>query len=60
MTHVLEDKAELYSYLIMDHKMVRVRAGKDPVVAKKVARMKEIARTFCPKMDDAFWKALDK
>lgn len=60
LTQACEDKAELYSYLIMDQKMVRVRAGKDAVVAKKVARMKEIARGFCPKMDDAFWKALDK
>ncbi|MBI2901747.1 MAG: hypothetical protein HYY17_16300 [Planctomycetes bacterium] len=55
-----EDKAELFACLMMDQKRARVRAQGDAVLARKLARLKEIVREFCPKMDDEHWRSLDR
>jgi hypothetical protein len=54
-TGVEEDKAEVFTYLVVDPEYVEDRARKDPVVKAKAARIKEILRAFCPSMNDAFW-----
>lgn len=59
-TGVSEDKAEIFGYLVTCPKAVGARAGKDPIVAKKVARMKELARSYCGAIDESFWQARAK
>jgi hypothetical protein len=55
---VEEDKAEIYSNLIVRPKLVYARAEKDPILSKKVARMKELLKSFSPDIDETFWKSL--
>jgi hypothetical protein len=54
---VEEDKAEVFAYLIVRQGLVEARVKKDDVLAAKVRRMKDLMRSFCPKMDEGFWKA---
>lgn len=51
----LEDKAELYSYMVMEYEMVLKRCQTDQVLARKVAHMKELLRQFSPHYDELFW-----
>jgi len=55
-----EDKAELFACLMMDQKRARVRSRDDEILARKLARLKEIVRDFCPKMDGEHWKSIDR
>lgn len=56
-TGVGEDKAEVFGYLVTCPKVVIARGEKDPVLAKKIARMKELAKSYCGALDDGFWQA---
>lgn len=60
MSGVEEDKAEIYSNLLVRPATVRARAQGDRFLARKVERMKELLRAFCPELDSAFWKSLDR
>lgn len=51
----LEDKAELYSYLVVDHAAVQTRCLTDEVLAKKVVRLKQLLSEFSTHCDDTFW-----
>jgi hypothetical protein len=55
-TAVEEDKAEIFAHLIVDPAHVEERAKKDRVIKAKVDRMKEVLVSFCPDMNDEFWK----
>jgi len=54
-TGVEEDKAEVFANLLVEPEVVRRRIAADPVLAAKVARMKELVAAFCPAVDEAFW-----
>ena len=54
-TGVEEDKAELFANMMVDYPMVAARAKKDPILNAKFLRMKELLKSFCPSMDNAFW-----
>lgn len=55
MTSVREDKAEFYSHMIVDYVGISKRAEADPVIGRKMRRMKELLYSFCDKFDDGFW-----
>lgn len=57
---VEEDKAEVFAHLIVEPKWMADRAKKDKYMRAKVERMKELLADFAPKVDDAFWKAVEK
>lgn len=57
---VEEDKAEVFAHLIVEPKKMAARAGKDKYMRAKVERMKELLAAFTPKMDEAFWEAVEK
>ncbi len=54
---VEEDKAEVYSHLLLDPAFVEKRAAADPAIAAKVARIKVLLATFEPAMDAKWWAA---
>lgn len=56
----IEDKAELYSYMVMDYKHVQKRCLHDVVLARKVERMKSLLRNFSHHYDDLFWDKIHK
>lgn len=58
MTAVGEDKAEIYGHLAVRPGQMEERGVKDKVVRKKIQRMKELVKKYCPSLDDEFWKAL--
>jgi len=51
-----EDKAEVYSYLVTAYPLVEQMARNDPVIAAKVAAIKQLVRDFHPDMDERFWR----
>lgn len=53
---VEEDKAEVFSRMIVVPREVARRAEADPILARKVGRMKALMRSFEPGVDDAFWE----
>ena len=55
---VIEDKAELYSYLVIDHTAVQTRCLKDQILARKVERLKQLLRNFSEHCDDSFWEKM--
>ena len=55
-TGVEEDKAEMYANMIVDPAHVEERAKKDPVVAAKAERMRQLLAAFCPEVDATFWE----
>jgi hypothetical protein len=59
MSGVEEDKAELFSFLILAPKFVEKRAADDRVLANKVARMKSLLVAFCPQLNDSFWQTVE-
>jgi hypothetical protein len=59
-TGVEEDKAELYAHMIVNFAYVDGRAKTDPVLRTKVTRMKALLFSFCPDMNDEFWKKVEK
>jgi hypothetical protein len=59
-TGVEEDKAELYAHLIVHPAIVNERMKTDAVLSAKVARMKALLKAFCPDMNEAWWKKVEK
>jgi hypothetical protein len=59
-TAVEEDKAEVFAHLMTDSSHVEERARKDRVLLRKVERMKELMRSFCPDVGDDFWEGIRK
>lgn len=59
MTAIGEDKAEIFGHLAVRAAEMETRAGKDKVIRRKIDRMKELVRSYCPQLDDAFWDRLD-
>ena len=60
MSGVEEDKAEIYANMIVRPGVVRKRARKDPVIAKKITAMKRLLHDFSPSMDRNFWVGLER
>jgi hypothetical protein len=58
MTAVSEDKAEIYGHLAVRAEQLEERALTDKVIRRKIQRMKELVRAYCPKLDDEFWNGL--
>lgn len=52
---VHEDKAVLYSWLIVRYRELERICAEDEIVARKVAYMKMLLEKFHPSFDDAFW-----
>lgn len=59
-TGVGEDKAEVFGYSVAAPAAVRERAEHDPVLKRKAARMRELARAYCQELDDDFWARLER
>jgi hypothetical protein len=59
MSGVEEEKAELFSFLILVPKFVGKRAASDRVLANKVARMKSLLVEFCPQLNESFWQKVE-
>jgi hypothetical protein len=55
-TGVEEDKAELFANLIVDPAYVELRIKTDAVLGAKVKMMRELLHSFCPDLNDEFWK----
>jgi hypothetical protein len=60
MTKVGEDKAELYTHMILHYKAVALKCEKDAILKRKFLRMKELLHRHCPEFDEAFWTAREK
>lgn len=56
MTAVHEDKAEVFSHMIVDYKGFEAAAKKDAILKRKMLRMKVLMKTVCEEFDDNFWK----
>jgi len=54
----IEDKAELYSFLMVSYRDVLKRCGTDLALKRKVDRMKKLLSSFCTEYDDAFWQRI--
>lgn len=52
---VEEDKAEVFSHLLTSTPFVMDRVAHDPVIARKVARIRALVVAFEPTMDDAWF-----
>jgi len=57
MSGVEEDKAEVFSVLIVLSAIAQAREKKDPIIAAKIARMKQLLVRFVPEVDETFWAA---
>lgn len=55
MSEVHEDKAELFSHLIVHYRSVMAQAKTDTVLQKKCQYMKNLLQKFSPKFDEYFW-----
>ncbi len=60
MTAVGEDKAEIFGQSMTRGRALSARAAKDRIIKNKIARIKELARSFEPGMDEAFWKRVEQ
>jgi hypothetical protein len=60
LTNAAEDKADLYSYLVIVPSYVEERSQSDAIVRRKVARLKERVRAFCPEVDGGFWELVKR
>lgn len=54
-TATWEDKAELYSHMIVEYSSVMKQCARDEVLALKVIRMKELLHNACSDFDEEFW-----
>jgi hypothetical protein len=57
MSAVQEDKAELYAHMIMHYKAVERQAKSDPILKRKIDRMKQLLTHFCSDYNESFWSA---
>ncbi len=55
MDAVWEDKAEVFTHLIVDYKGTERLALTDKILRTKVLRMKELLRSFSREFNDDFW-----
>jgi hypothetical protein len=53
-----EDKAEVFAYMVVHPDWVAARAKADPVVQRKVKRIREMLTSFYGKADNQFWKKI--
>jgi len=60
MTDIREDKAEVYSHLIMNYCILQERAKTDRVLASKIKRMKEMLQKFSPHFNTDFWLRVEE
>jgi hypothetical protein len=60
MTSIEEDRAETFAALMIphQHRLITRWAERDPVLKRKMERMKEFVAGFEPEMDEGFWRAL--
>ncbi|MGH9553307.1 MAG: putative zinc-binding metallopeptidase [Terriglobales bacterium] len=56
--NVTEDKAELFSFLMMNYKEVMSRTEHDQILKHKVEHMKTALNSFSRSLDDAFWERI--
>jgi hypothetical protein len=54
-TGVEEDKAEMFSNMVVVPEAVDKRASTDPVIREKAAQMKELLSRYCSDMNETFW-----
>jgi len=59
MDAVIEDKAEVYSYLLIDHRGTEKLVREDRILARKVVRMKELLHSFSSEFNEDFWSKRD-
>ncbi len=59
MDAVLEDKAEVYSHLLIDHRGTEKLVREDRILARKVVRMKELLHSFASEFNEDFWSKRD-
>ena len=57
MDAVWEDKAEVFTHLIVDYKGTERLALTDRILRAKVQRMKELLRSFSREFNDDFWRS---
>lgn len=57
-TGVEEDKAVVFANMLADPGVIERRTSEDPVLARKVERMKELLRSFSKEVDGSFWKKI--
>jgi hypothetical protein len=50
-----EDKAVIYSNLVVRHSETVAKAAGDEILARKIGYMKSLLKSFDPSFDDAFW-----
>jgi len=55
-TGVEEDKAEVFSHLIVSRQFVEKRVKEDQVLKEKVDLIRTLAGDFCEELDQDFWK----
>lgn len=56
MTGIEEDKAEVFTFLILRPEYVEKRMTTDLLLARKVALLKQQLRSYVPELGDAFWQ----
>jgi hypothetical protein len=56
MTAVHEDKAELYSHMVINYNDVRERIKGDPILKEKFLHIRAILKRFCKEYDNSFWE----
>lgn len=57
---VFEDKAEIFSHMIVNYSDVEKQAKRDSIIKLKMERMKQLMKSFSEEFDDAFWDARAK
>lgn len=58
-TGVEEDKAEIFSNMMVSPRYVAGRLSQDTVIEAKVVTMKELLAGFCPEINESFWQKVD-
>ncbi len=55
-TAVEEDKAEVFSVMVVQAQHVAERSQDDRVLNAKMEQIREAMKSFCPSVDDSFWE----
>lgn len=56
MCAVHEDKAEVFSHMIVEYERLVQRSQSDQGLRRKIQRMKDLMRQFSPDFDEGFWE----
>jgi hypothetical protein len=59
-TAVEEDKAEVFSVMIVQSEHIAERVRSDQVLDSKTRMMRDIIKGYCAAMDDSFWERARK